>query len=48
MKANPTRPATAHDTVEPPAPKLLPVLAAGCGCGPDQVDLFHALPGHGC
>ncbi|MFD7907972.1 hypothetical protein ACFV4F_37255 [Kitasatospora sp. NPDC059722] len=34
MKANPTRPAPAHDTVEPIPAKLLPVLAAGCGCGP--------------
>lgn len=34
MKANPTGPASAPDTVEPPTPGLLPVLAAGCGCGP--------------
>ncbi|MFI6446346.1 hypothetical protein [Kitasatospora sp. NPDC050543] len=34
MKATPTRTVPPVDTVEPPAPKLLPILAAGCGCGP--------------
>jgi hypothetical protein len=34
MKATQTPTGPATSVVEPPAPKLLPVLAAGCGCGP--------------
>ncbi|MDQ0309114.1 MULTISPECIES: hypothetical protein [Streptomycetaceae] len=34
MKATPTRPAPPVRTPESTTPRLLPVLAAGCGCGP--------------